>query len=59
MVNVIDVFVHDDGVTVRPFGPATEHVIVFTSAPGATVTVTVRDVLGAGAVTVGATCVNV
>ena len=33
--------------------------MVFTSAPGATATVTVREVLGAGAVTVGATCVSV
>ena len=33
--------------------------MVFTSAPGATVAVTIREVLGPGAVTFGATCVSV
>ena len=56
MVNVVDA-PHRLGVTER-FGPVTVHTIVFTSAPGATVAVTVRAVDGAGTLTVGVTCVN-
>ena len=56
-MNVVDA-PHVLGVTDR-FGPVTVQEIEATSAPGATVAVTVRLVDGAGTLTVGATCVSV